>query len=222
MTSSRRSAGSFPRTKHNSEMKPSSPPQRRIAPAQVPTDLGSDASKSIATALNALLADMFALYLKTKNFHWHMSGPHFRDFHLLLDEHANKIFAATDTIAERVRKVGAPTVRSIGDISRRQRLLDNDADDMPALQMLAELRDDNLQLGAYLREAHGVCEEHGDVATAGFLEGWIDEAEQRVWYLFEACSEAGPPGSIQRDRTLETPAGLALSGRTRPRRLAKN
>jgi starvation-inducible DNA-binding protein len=134
---------------------------------------------------------MFALYMKTKNFHWHMSGPNFRDFHLLLDDQANKIYAATDAIAERVRKVGAPTLRSIGDISRRQRLQDNDAENVTPSQMLAELREDNLQLAAYLRETHGVCEEQGDVASASCLETWIDEAEQRVWYLFEACRHAG-------------------------------
>jgi len=150
-----------------------------------PNDLGAEAKRGISTALNALLADTFALYLKTKNFHWHMSGPHFRDFHLLLDAQADTIFATTDVIAERVRKIGAPTLRSIGDIARRQRLQDSDAENLTPLQMLGELRDDNLQLAAYMRETHAVCEEQGDVASASFLETWIDEAEQRVWYLFE-------------------------------------
>src|SRR6266567_9338869 len=157
------------------------------ASVEVETDLGSDAVRSISAALNTLLADMFALYMKTKNFHWHMSGPHFRDFHLLLDEQAASIYGSTDIIAERVRKVGYPTLRSIGDISRRQRLTDNDAEDLTPPQMLAELREDNLQLAAFLREAHGICEDQGDVASASFLETWIDQAEQRVWYLFETC-----------------------------------
>src|SRR5882724_9842591 len=166
--------------------------QKRDIPLTVPTDLTRSAVKDIAGAMNAILADVFALYLKTKNFHWHMSGPHFRDFHLLLDEHAEKIYATTDAIAERGRKVGAPTLRSIGDISRRQRLPDNDEADVSPLQMLTELRDDNLQLTAYLRETHGVCEEHGDVASTSLLESWIDEAELRVWYLFESCRAERP------------------------------
>lgn len=151
------------------------------------TDLSPEAIRSISAALNSLLADLFALYMKTKNFHWHMWGPHFRDFHLLLDDHANQIYAVTDVIAERVRKLGAPTLRSIGDIARRQRLSDNDAESAAPLAMLRELREDNVQLAAFLREAHGVCGEHGDVATASLLENWIDEAENRIWYLFEAC-----------------------------------
>jgi starvation-inducible DNA-binding protein len=128
---------------------------------------------------------MFALYLKTKNFHWHVSGPHFRDYHLLLDEHAEQIFATTDDIAERVRKIGGTTLRSIGQISRLQRVLDNDADYVTPLDMLAELRDDNKQLVARLRETHGLCDEHGDVATASLIENWIDEAERRTWFLYE-------------------------------------
>jgi starvation-inducible DNA-binding protein len=136
---------------------------------------------------------MFALYVKTKNFHWHVSGPHFRDYHLLLDEQADQIYAATDAIAERVRKLGGTTLRSVGHISRLQRLLDNDADYVTPLDMLAELRDDNLQLAAHMREAHGVCEEHGDVASASFLENWIDEAERRVWFLFEASRRGEAP-----------------------------
>jgi len=158
----------------------------RDAALGTPTDLGSNATRDIAAALNLLLADFFALYLKTKNFHWHVSGPHFRDYHLMLDEQAAQIYAMTDPIAERVRKLGGTTLRSIGDIARKQRVLDNDADYVSPLDMLAELRDDNKQLVAALREAHNVCDEHGDVATASLLDGWIDEAEQRLWFLYEA------------------------------------
>jgi starvation-inducible DNA-binding protein len=129
---------------------------------------------------------MFGLYLKTKNFHWHVSGPHFRDYHLLLDEHGDQIFATTDPIAERVRKLGGTTMRSIGQITRLQRIKDNDADFVTPMDMLAELRDDNKQLTASMRETHGLCDEHGDVATASLLEIWIDEAERRTWFLFEA------------------------------------
>jgi starvation-inducible DNA-binding protein len=136
--------------------------------------------------MNAILADVFALYLKTKNFHWHMSGAHFRDYHLLLDEHGDQLFAMTDPIAERIRKLGGLTIKSIGHISRIQRVLDNDADYVTPHDMLAELRDDNQQLAAYLREAHGLYEEYGDVASASLVENWIDEAERRIWYLFEA------------------------------------
>ena len=158
----------------------------RIAPLHTPTDLRSTAVKDLAGALNVLLADMFALYLKTKNFHWHISGPHFRDYHLLLDEQGDQIFATTDAIAERVRKIGGTTLRSVGQIVRLQRVLDNDADFVTPLDMLAELRDDNKQLVASLRETHGLCEEHEDVASASLLETWIDEAERRVWFLFES------------------------------------
>lgn len=159
---------------------------RRQAALNTPTDLGSEATLEISGALNLLLADMFALYLKTKNFHWHMSGPHFRDYHLLLDEHADQIFATTDPIAERARKVGGTTLRSIGHVSRLQRVLDNDAEFVTPLDMLAELRDDNKSLAARLRQTHGLCDDHGDVATTSLLEIWIDEAERRVWFLFEA------------------------------------
>ena len=158
----------------------------RRAPLETPTDLGPNAVRDISGALNVLLADMFALYVKTKNFHWHVSGPHFRDHHLLLDEQAEQIFATTDAIAERVRKIGGTTLRSIGHIGRLQRFLDNDADFVTPLDMLAELRDDNKQLTANLRETHGLCDEHGDVASASLLETWIDEAERRTWFLFEA------------------------------------
>jgi starvation-inducible DNA-binding protein len=167
---------------------------RRAAAIDTPTDLGSNATKDISAALNALLADMFALYLKTKNFHWHVSGPNFRDYHLLLDDQAAQLYATTDVIAERVRKVGGATIRSIGHIARLQRVLDNDADYVSPLDMLAELRDDNKQLAARMRETHGVCDEHGDVATASLLENWIDEAEQRVWFLFETSRKGDAPG----------------------------
>ena len=160
--------------------------QRSDAPLETRTDLTPSATKDIAAAMNAILADVFALYVKTKNFHWHMSGPHFRDYHLLLDEHADQLFAMTDPIAERVRKIGGLTLRSIGQISRTQRVLDNDADYVEPLDMLAELADDNRTMAARLREAHNVCDEHRDVATASLIEVWIDETERRAWFLFEA------------------------------------
>jgi starvation-inducible DNA-binding protein len=159
---------------------------RRTAPLHTPTDLGQDATRDIAAALTGLLADMFALYLKTKNFHWHLSGPHFRDYHLMLDEQGDQIFATTDAIAERARKVGGTTLRSVGHIQRLQRLLDNDADFVTAADMLAELGSDNKQLTGYLRAAHAVCEEHNDVASTSLIEVWIDEAERRTWFLYEA------------------------------------
>ena len=158
-------------------------------PLATPSNLTSNAVQDLAEALTILLADMFAMYLKTKNFHWHMSGPHFRDYHLMLDEQAAQIFATTDAIAERVRKLGGTTVRSIGHISRLQRCSDNDADYVMPLDMLAELREDNLQLAAHMRETHALCDEHGDVASASLLEPWIDEAEQRTWFLFEASRQ---------------------------------
>jgi starvation-inducible DNA-binding protein len=162
---------------------------RRAASLLTPTDLTPDATKDISAALTTLLADMFALYLKTKNFHWHMSGRHFRDYHLLLDEQAEQIFATTDAIAERVRKIGGTTLRSIGQISRLQRLLDNEAEYVSPHDMLAELRDDNKQLTAAMRETHTLCDEHEDVASASLLENWIDEAERRTWFLFEATRQ---------------------------------
>jgi starvation-inducible DNA-binding protein len=149
------------------------------------TDLTRSATKDIAGAMNAILADVFALYLKTKNFHWHMSGPHFRDYHLLLDEQADQLFAMTDPIAERVRKLGGSTIKSIGHIARIQRIADNDADFMEPHDMLAELEEDNQTLAARLREAHDVCDEHRDVATASLIEVWTDETERRTWFLFE-------------------------------------
>jgi starvation-inducible DNA-binding protein len=167
---------------------------RRKAPLITPTDLPSNAVQDISGALNILLADVFALYIKTKNFHWHMSGPHFRDYHLLLDEQSEQIFALTDALAERVRKIGGTTLRSIGQIGRLQRVLDNDADYVTPLDMLAELRDDNKQLAAHLRETHGLCDEHNDVASASLLETWLDEAERRTWFLFEATRSGEPDG----------------------------
>jgi starvation-inducible DNA-binding protein len=167
---------------------------RRKAPLTTPTNLSSNAVKDISGALNILLADVFALYIKTKNFHWHMSGPHFRDYHLLLDEQSEQIFALTDALAERVRKIGGTTLRSIGHISRLQRVLDNDADYVTPLDMLAELRDDNKDLAAHMRETHGLCDEHNDVASASLLETWIDEAERRTWFLFEATRSGEPDG----------------------------
>ena len=163
---------------------------RRLARLATPTDLPSNATRDVAGAMNALLADTFALYLKTKNFHWHMSGPHFRDYHLLLDEQADQIFATTDAMAERVRKIGGTTLRSIGHIARLQRLSDNDADFVEPLDMLAELREDNKDVTQRLREAHEVCDEHDDIATASLIEVWIDEAERRTWFLFEASRGA--------------------------------
>jgi starvation-inducible DNA-binding protein len=151
-----------------------------------PSDLSAAATKDISGAMNAIAADVFALYLKTKNFHWHLSGPHFRDYHLLFDEQADQIFAMTDAIAERVRKVGGSTLRSIGHIARLQRVSDNDADYVEPSDMLAELREDNKSLAARLREAHDVCDEHRDIATASLIEVWIDETERRTWFLFEA------------------------------------
>jgi starvation-inducible DNA-binding protein len=165
----------------------------RTGPLATPTDLEPNAVRDLAGALNILLADMFGLYLKTKNFHWHVSGPHFRDYHLLLDEQGEQIFATTDDIAERVRKIGGTTLRSIGHIARLQRVADNDADFVTPMDMLAELRDDNKQLVTRMRETHDLCDEHGDVATASLLENWIDEAERRTWFLFEA-SRGGHSG----------------------------
>jgi starvation-inducible DNA-binding protein len=155
-----------------------------------PTDLGANATRDVSGALNALLADVFTLYLKTKNFHWHMSGAHFRDYHLLLDEQSDEIFAMTDAIAERVRKIGGTTLRSIGHVARLQRLSDNDAEFVTPLDMLAELKDDNQRLVAAMRETHGICDEAGDIATASLIENWIDESEKRVWFLYESSRHA--------------------------------
>jgi len=156
-----------------------------------PSDFSSNAKDEIAASLTRLLADVFALYIKTKNFHWHVSGPHFRDYHLMLDEQGEQIFAITDDIAERVRKIGGTTLRSIGEIARLQRIADNDLDFVAPADMLAELRDDNIQLAASMREAHKIAEEFGDVATTSMLEVWIDEAERRTWFLFAAARVPG-------------------------------
>jgi starvation-inducible DNA-binding protein len=160
--------------------------QRRMAPLQTPSDLGTKATTDISATLTALLADMFALYLKTKNFHWHISGPHFRDYHLMLDEQGDQIFMTTDAIAERARKIGGTTLRSVGHVGRLQRILDNDASYVSPGDMLAELAGDNKQLVGYLRATHATCDEYNDVATASLLEIWIDEAERRVWFLYES------------------------------------
>jgi starvation-inducible DNA-binding protein len=169
----------------NGSIKTSELRQRRNAPLATPTDLTHSATKDIAGAMNGILADVFALYIKTKNFHWHMSGPHFRDYHLLLDEHADQLFAMTDSIAERIRKIGGLTIRSIGHISRIQRVLDNDAEYVQPADMIAELAEDKKTLAARLREAHNVCDEHRDIATASLIEVWIDETERRTWFLSE-------------------------------------
>jgi len=158
---------------------------RRKAPLVTPSDLGAKASKDIAGGMNAILADVFALYLKTKNFHWHMSGAHFRDYHLLLDEQADQLYAMTDPIAERIRKTGGSTLRSIGHIARIQRIKDNDAEYVDPPDMLAELREDNQTLAARLREVHDMVDEHRDIATASLIENWIDETERRTWFLSE-------------------------------------
>ena len=158
---------------------------KQKAPLATPTDIDRQSVEDISGALNALLADVFALYLKTKNFHWHMSGPHFRDYHLLLDEHADQIFAMTDEIAERVRKIGGVTVRSIGHIARLQRIADNDADYVEPADMLSELREDEKALDLRMGAVHSLCDDAGDVATASLLENWIDQTQRRVWFLFE-------------------------------------
>ena len=167
--------------------------ERRKAPLATPTDLGSNATRDISGALNALLADVFALCMKTKNFHWHVSGPHFRSLHLLFDDHGAELFAMTDEIAERVRKIGGITLHSIGNIARLQRIPDNDADYVDPLDMVAELTSDNQALLASMRETHDLCDEENDVATASLIENWIDQTEKRIWFLFET-SRRGDPG----------------------------
>jgi starvation-inducible DNA-binding protein len=164
-------------------MKKTQSPEAATAPA-----LGQHAVDEICAGLNPLLADVFALYLKTKNFHWHMTGKHFRDYHLLLDEHGDQLFAMTDDVAERARKLGGTTLRSIGDIGRHQRLKDNDAKEVSPQDMLSELLSDSRQLADSMRKTHEVCDEHGDVATASLLENWIDETERRAWFLSEICT----------------------------------
>jgi starvation-inducible DNA-binding protein len=168
--------------------------RRQKAPLVTPTDLTAAATRDIVGAMNAILADAFSLYLKTKNFHWHMSGPHFRDYHLLLDEQADQIYAMTDPIAERVRKLGGTTLRSIGHIARLQRVLDNDAEYVEPSDMLAELREDNKTLAARFREVHNVCDKHRDIATASLIEVWVDETERRTWFLFEASRQGDATG----------------------------
>ena len=165
---------------------------RQKAPLATPADFDSQAVTDISGGLNALLADVFALYLKTKSFHWHMSGPHFRDYHLLLDDHGDQLFAMTDEIAERVRKIGGTTVRSIGHIARLQRLLDNDADFVAPADMLSELREDEKALTLSMRAVHELCDKEGDVATASLLENWIDQSQRRSWFLFETTRTSKP------------------------------
>ncbi|MGA2887136.1 MAG: DNA starvation/stationary phase protection protein [Terracidiphilus sp.] len=159
---------------------------RQKAPLTTPSDIDPKSVKDITGGLNALLADVFSLYLKTKNFHWHMSGPHFRDYHLLLDDHGDQLFAMTDDIAERVRKIGGTTVRSIGHIARLQRISDNDADFVTSADMLSELHEDEKALTLSMRAVHELCDDEGDVATASLLENWIDQSQRRSWFLFEA------------------------------------
>ena len=171
-------------------MSPTSAEARRRLPLKTPSDLPTNAITDISAALTALLADVFTLYVKTKNFHWHMSGPHFRDYHLLLDEQAEQIFDMTDEVAERARKIGGTTLRSIGRIARQQRIPDNDADYVTPEDMLSELREDNLHLVSILRGVHEVCDEYNDVATASLIENWIDQSERRVWFLFETTRQA--------------------------------
>jgi starvation-inducible DNA-binding protein len=166
--------------------KPSELRKRRAAPLVTPSDLGAEASENISAGMNGILADVFALYMKTKNFHWHMSGPHFRDYHLLLDEQSDQLYAMTDPIAERIRKTGGNTLRSIGHIARMQRIKDNDADYVDPKDMLAELREDNQTLAKRLREVHDMVDEVRDIATASLIENWIDETERRTWFLFES------------------------------------
>jgi starvation-inducible DNA-binding protein len=163
---------------------------RQSAPVPTPTGLSAEGTREITGSLNALLADFYALYFKTKNFHWHMSGPHFRDYHLMLDEHADQIFAVTDDIAERVRKIGGSTLHSVGEIKSHTRILDNDAEYVTPEDMLAELKGDNSDLIARMRQAHELTSEHGDVATSSLLEVWIDQAERRAWFLFETTRRA--------------------------------
>jgi starvation-inducible DNA-binding protein len=170
------------------------PRQKPAAALDTPTDLDNAAVKAVSEALNGLLADSYALYLKTKNFHWHVSGPHFRDYHLLLDEQAADILGATDDMAERVRKIGGTTLRSIGHIAKLQTIEDNDADFVPPAMMLQELMNDNKHVAAAMRKAHEVCDEHDDIASASLIEVWIDQTEKRTWFLFEAARNASNSG----------------------------
>ena len=181
--------------KHTDTLSNPNPAPRRTPALATPSDLAANATKDIAPAMNAVLADVFALYMKTKNFHWHMSGPHFRDYHLMLDEQSEQLFAMTDPMAERIRKIGGRTLRSIGHITRSQRVLDNDAEFVEPGDMLAELRDDNKTLAASLRAVHDVCDEHRDIASASLLEVWIDETERRTWFLFESTRHSDSSGN---------------------------
>jgi starvation-inducible DNA-binding protein len=169
-------------------------PRKPAAALDTPTDLSPEAVKAVSAALNTILADSYALFLKTKNFHWHVSGPHFRDYHLLFDEQAAAILGATDDMAERVRKIGGTTLRSIGHIGKLQTLDDNDADFVPPAMMLSELMNDNKKVAATMRKAHDVCDEHEDIAPASLIENWIDETEKRTWFLFEAARNASNTG----------------------------
>ena len=159
---------------------------RQKSPLNTPSDIDPKSVKDITGAFNALLADVFALYLKTKNFHWHMSGPHFRDYHLLLDDHGDQIFAMTDDIAERVRKIGGTTIHSIGQIARLQRIQDNDAEYVTPADMLSELHEDELAMVLRMKAAHALCDDAGDIATASLIENWVDQTQRRAWFLFEA------------------------------------
>ena len=180
--------------KKMTDLQAASRKKRQQAPLATPTDLASAATTDITGAMNLILADVFAMYLKTKNFHWHISGPHFRDYHLMLDEQADQIYAMADPVAERVRKLGGSTLRSIGHIARTQRVLDNDAAFVEPIDMLAELREDNKALASRLREVHEVCDEHHDIASASLIEVWIDETERRIWFLFEASRHVDSSG----------------------------
>jgi starvation-inducible DNA-binding protein len=168
--------------------------KKAAAALDTPTDLSDDAVREISKAINGILADSFALYLKTKNFHWHISGPNFRDYHLMLDEHADAIFATTDPLAERVRKIGGTTLRSIGDVSKHQSIDDNDEAFVAPLDMLRELVADNKAVAKAMREAHELCDKHDDIATASLLENYVDETERRTWFLFEASRNADRGG----------------------------
>jgi starvation-inducible DNA-binding protein len=179
-------AFSVPRSPKGDSMATHTGQESKAAKTSNPDDFAPEQVKELSDALNALLADVFALYIKTKNFHWHMSGPHFRDYHLLLDEQGDQIFAITDDIAERVRKIGGQTIRSIGQIAKLQRIADNDYEFVPAHGMLEELQSDNKVLVHNLREAHEIASDANDYATTSLIEQWIDEAERRAWFLFEA------------------------------------
>lgn len=169
-------------------------PGRAMSALDTPTDLSAEAVKAVATALNTILADSYALYLKAKNFHWHVSGPHFRDYHLLFDEQAEAVQATTDEIAERVRKIGGTTLRSIGQISKLQTIDDNNEEFVAPAMMLKELMEDNKKIAHFMRRAHDICDEHGDIATASLIEIWIDQTEKRTWFLFEAGRAASNDG----------------------------